>query len=359
MEPHSSISSSEQAVPPPTARLRVLAFAVAGALVLLAGWELAVRQLGPVPGASVRPGRQAAEVFLAPVADGKRRLVMFGSSRVENGFAPLVARQHVAPDFDVRNCSMPMGSSVQMLEIAQDELRAGDVIVCEVWPIGFYEDRAAPDLPEFANYFGSSWALSRFERAISDRLSDNFVAFSSHGDPVDRLRLTLRAGLVGTNPEQLNAGKVNIIEHADGWREAILDDQSVENWRKHAAGNAPKPSHLTAAQRLQRFEQMLARVRNLDTQLAGRGVTVLFVCMPSSGAYRSMEDATFPRDQYWDRLAAVFPGRCLHFSDDPVMRDLWTPDESHLETAGARAFSARLGWWVTRTLETPRPPLDP
>lgn len=359
MEPHSSTSSSEQTVPPPTARLSVLAWALAGAVALLALWEVTLHQMGAVPGAAMRPGRQAAEVFLAPVETGRRRLVMFGSSRVENGFAPSVVRQHLDTHFDVRNSSMAMGSSAQMLEIAQHELRPGEVVICEVWPIGFYEDRSAPDMPEFANYFGAAWALSRLERALADALADNLLVFSSNGDPVDRLRLTLRAGLVGGNPEQLNAENARFIEHPDGWREAILAHEDVENWRKHAAANAPKPSHLTPEERLERFEKMLARLLPVVSELENDGVTVLFLCMPSSGVYRAMEDDTFPRDQYWDRLAQAFPGRCLHFADDPVMRELWTPDESHLETNGARAFSSRVAWWVNQVQAESPPAVDP
>lgn len=359
MEPHSSTSSSEQTAPPPTARLAVLAWAVAGALVLLALWEVTLHQMGAVPGAAMRPGRQAAELFLAPVEAGRRRLVMFGSSRVENGFAPSVVKQHLDTDFDVRNCSMAMGSSAQMLEIAKHELRPGDVVICEVWPIGFYEDRSAPDMPEFANHFGAAWALSRLERAWADALADNLLAFSSNGDPVDRLRLTLRAGLVGGNPEQLNPENARFIEHPDGWREAILADDDVENWRKHAAANAPKPSHLTPDQRLDRFEKMLARLSPVVSDLENSGVTVLFLCMPSSGLYRAMEEATFPRNHYWDRLEHTFPGRCLHFADDPVMRELWTPDESHLETKGARVFSGRVAWWVNQKAGGLSPAADP
>lgn len=359
MEPHSSTSSSEQAVPPPTARLTVLAFAVAGALVLLAGWELALRFMGTVPDAAIRPGRQAANVFLVAPEPGRNRLVMLGSSRVGNGFSPVMASREVGERFDVRNCSLPMASSAQMLEAVAAELSPGDVVVCEVWPIGFYEDRSAPDFPEFADQFGSAWALSRQERVVSQRLSASLLALSPKGDPMNHLRMQLRAGLVGTNPEVLDAKDARFIDHDDGWREAVLVDLDPENWKRRADAHAPAPSGLTPRQRLHRFERLLARLTDLVAQLEARDVTVLFVRMPSSGAYFRMEETTFPREQYWSRLDAAFPGRCLHFADDPEMRRLWTPDGSHLESSGARAFSQRLGTWVRQKLETPRPPLDP
>ena len=88
---------------------------------------------------------------------------------------------------------------------------------------------------------------------------------------------------------------------------------------------------------------LLRRLAGQVEALEQAGIEVVFLRMPSGGWWASQEAEVFPRARYWDRLAAAFPGRCLWVGEDPLALELELPDGSHLESASAQRFSARLG----------------
>ena len=80
--------------------------------------------------------------------------------------------------------------------------------------------------------------------------------------------------------------------------------------------------------------------------IAARGGRVLFVRMPTSGAYRELADRHHPRGRFWDRFAAAadrVPGvAAVHFRDVPALADLRCPDGSHLDAADKPRFTAAI-----------------
>jgi hypothetical protein len=90
-------------------------------------------------------------------------------------------------------------------------------------------------------------------------------------------------------------------------------------------------------QRLQ-IERSAAAVKTLRA----RGVTVIFVRHPSSGALLEDERTKLPRDKTWDVLLAETGARCTHFEDYPALQGFTTPEWSHIAASEADRYTEAL-----------------
>ena len=55
-------------------------------------------------------------------------------------------------------------------------------------------------------------------------------------------------------------------------------------------------------------------------KLRARGVPVVFVRLPSDGAYYDFEQKYFPRDKTWDLLLSKTGAPGIHFEDHPQLQ---------------------------------------
>lgn len=101
----------------------------------------------------------------------------------------------------------------------------------------------------------------------------------------------------------------------------------VENFGKPADPNE-------TAETIARLEAAARTIRN-------RGGEVVFVAFPSCGPRKREEQALYPREEYWDRLAAATSFRTIHSDDYPELRDWPCYDGSHLDQDDAAQFTRR------------------
>jgi len=64
--------------------------------------------------------------------------------------------------------------------------------------------------------------------------------------------------------------------------------------------------------------------------------------MPTADEHWSLDEANYPRDDYWDRLSEITGARTLHFADFPAMASLPLPDTSHIDRADRARFTRDL-----------------
>ncbi len=83
----------------------------------------------------------------------------------------------------------------------------------------------------------------------------------------------------------------------------------------------------------------MALLRKVVDRLESRGGHVVFARFPSTGDLRAAEEFLEPRQVYWRLLENAFPERCINFHDFAEMRALVCPDDSHLTSSAARAFT--------------------
>ncbi len=76
--------------------------------------------------------------------------------------------------------------------------------------------------------------------------------------------------------------------------------------------------------------------------IRARGGEVVLVKLPNSGRLAEVEDAKFPRDQFWDVLVERVGGPSIHFEDYEELRATATPDGSHISANDAPGFTRSL-----------------
>lgn len=97
----------------------------------------------------------------------------------------------------------------------------------------------------------------------------------------------------------------------------------------------------------------LAQVKEWVLAIQQRGGDVIFYATPISGLRRQVEEDTYPRPQFWDRLADATGAHTLHADDVPALRDFPLPDESHIDYRNKARYTDALidallarGWLV-------------
>jgi hypothetical protein len=73
--------------------------------------------------------------------------------------------------------------------------------------------------------------------------------------------------------------------------------------------------------------------------IRARGGDVIFLKPPSRGAVLENEKRIVPREKAWDPLLVAASVKGLHFEDDPVARELFLPELSHLSRACATVYT--------------------
>jgi hypothetical protein len=90
------------------------------------------------------------------------------------------------------------------------------------------------------------------------------------------------------------------------------------------------------------FDARLAQMQRWADAIEARGGQVIWLRLPSSGAVRELEQARWPRQTYWDRLARRNPSFSIHCDDHPTLSGFTCPDGSHLDGPAADRFTRAL-----------------
>jgi len=314
---------------------RMAGVVLAIALGLVVAWE------GVLAARGVQPAETPGEIqhWLSEydrVAQGQVDVVLIGSSRIQIGVSPGEIESHLPLKVGrVANLGFPFSSSLPALRaLAQDESFNGTV-VAEILPVHFFGNA-----PSHVNAYLEQTARPRtYLRAelYSHRMwRTNMRSASGHGVVQELGRAlagdTQSADLAGLSAtlHQNRWYEVHVGNMADSARQALSEVESQQfSW----PGKTP-----TAEQ----WQALLDEVQALVETIEARGGRVLFLRMPSDRRVYEVEYARFPKAKFWLPFSQRFAGRCVHFEDDPVMRNLRTYDGSHLGSHEAVILSRRL-----------------
>ncbi|HUP88347.1 MAG TPA: hypothetical protein VM100_03310 [Longimicrobiales bacterium] len=92
----------------------------------------------------------------------------------------------------------------------------------------------------------------------------------------------------------------------------------------------------------------LAQVSQWVRQIRARGGQVVFFREPATDEHLDIDEAHFPREQYWDAYARVSPGMMIEFRDEPVFATFLLPDSSHIAGADVPRFTLALAQTLER-----------
>ena len=133
-----------------------------------------------------------------------------------------------------------------------------------------------------------------------------------------------------------------------GYYHARMSPIELERRRRGrllAAGAAPPTPRLTP----ETFEALvLEELLPLIGAIQSRGGQVVFLHMPLPE--RHPEVASYPREDYWDRIGPLTGASTIHFADYPELSVFQCPDGSHLDGPDALQFTRKLGRILERVL---------
>ena len=313
------------------------------AVLLLAGWEVAWRAQGAVPG--YRDDAALWTLQRDRIDAGENdATVLVGSSR--NFFdVQLPVWERLGGVRPIQLSLVGTSPAFALEDLAEDPAFHGTLLV-DVAPDLFFtgfENKSG-----FAEYRRRQSPSDRVGKWLSLRLVEPWLA-SYHEDyalfaVLRRLPWPAREGVRSMSPVR----RLEVVATAD--RAAYMWPR-VENdpayramaraiWAERFAPRPPMPGAPTpeqvAAKQIDRVVQAVDKLR-------ARGVQVLFVRHPTAGGYLDFERHAFPRHSTWDVLLARTGAPGIHFEDHPELAEgLEFPEWSHMSRESAERYTERL-----------------
>ncbi|QNP39412.1 hypothetical protein [Lysobacter solisilvae (ex Woo and Kim 2020)] len=341
----------ERDIPPqPWRRIVFGAFAVF--LLLLAAWEGYWRDFGATPGYRNSNGAWAEQRRRIDAGEGGGT-VLVGSSRVLFD-VQLAQWQAIAGERPIQ-LALEGTSPVPVLEdLAADPNFTGRLLV-----------GVAPEL-FFSGFAYRGEAIAHYHRQgpsqrsghwLSKRLLEPYFAFYDPDFALPTVLLRqdwpLRPGLRQDMPvRKLMEMGPDRDTHIWGKVETDPDYRALTRrvWLHRLQG--PPPPMLDTPAKLQKVvATQIDRATKAVATLRARGVRVVFVRPPSTGAYYAFERKVLPRAATWDVLLqrTGLPG--IHFEDYPQLQGYELPEWSHLTRADAKRYTVALTPLAMREFE--------
>lgn len=253
------------------------------------------------------------------------RFALLGASRIQYGISPLVFRDethklglNVDPIMLAVNGHYPLAA---LRDLSEDERFVGVALVGidsrgmdrKVW------DMQAKHIQNYRH----EWSPSReVHRRMLTRIQAHVIAARS-----DFSAITLaKRQLDGYGPP--NKDYVSFAPDRSGATDYKLSNLPaivagrVTDLRAYYRDNAPPAPEVW-------LNEMSEVVRWVE-RINARGGKVVFYREPVSGEHIEMDETNFPREKYWDKLAAIMPATMIDFRDYPELV-IDTPDTSHID----------------------------
>lgn len=264
---------------------------------------------------------------------GKRPIALIGASRTLYSVDLQVLRERL-PGYEPVMLALDANPAMASLrDLAADEKFDG-VVICDIDGLGLW--RITWELQQaYVAHYHRQWTISR---DVHRRMLNTWQqhALISRSD-FSLLRSLVRWWNREAEPFRPH---VRLTPMREGFIDYTLTDTSVHRRELEAhlakyGGKLPGP---VPAQWL----ADLAEVRNWVQAIQQRGGRVIFYATPISGLRRQVEEDTYPRPQFWDRLADATGAQTLHADDVPALRDFPLPDESHIDYRDKPRYTALL-----------------
>lgn len=324
----------------PWSRITILALLVF--IVSMAAWEWYWRDFGSMPGYRNSDGEWAEQRRRIDQGEGDAT-VLIGASRVLFD-VQLPAWESLTNERPIQ-LAIEGTSPVPMLEdLAADPDFTGRLLVGvapDIFFTGFaYRGSVLP-------YYQKQGPSQRSGSWISKHALEPYFAFYepdfSLNTVVRRQAWPLRPGMKpNTRVRKL------MVQQAD--RNSRMWDKVVNDAAYRALvrsiwaedfGSMP-PNLDTPEKRQKASDEQIAKASAAVAKLRARGVPVVFVRLPSSGAYYDNEQKFMPRAQTWDLLIKRSGAPGIHFEDHEQLQGYDLPEWSHLSGPEADRLTVQL-----------------
>ncbi|MFC5437804.1 hypothetical protein ACFPME_14670 [Rhodanobacter umsongensis] len=327
------------------------------ALLALGAWEWHWRAFGVAPSYRNSNGAWAQQRLRIDHGEGNQT-VLIGSSRVLFD-VQLPQWQQITGQRPIQ-LALEGTSPVPILEdLAADPHFTGRLLI-GVAPSLFFSGQAFRG--DVLAYTRKQSPSQRVGHWLSAHLLEPFLAFD---DPDFALDTVLKRQpwpvRPGTHPRPAVRKLAN--SGADRNTQMWPKLETDASYRALARGiwmqmiTAPPPPEMATPAGLQRvIDTQIARAAAAVATLRARGVSVVFVRMPSIGPFHAMEEKVLPRARTWDVLLQRTHAPGIHFTDYPQLQNYQQPEWSHLSAPEAKRFTIALVPIVERMFSTSTPP---
>jgi hypothetical protein len=253
------------------------------------------------------------------------RVALLGASRIQFGISPTAfkdAAREIGADVSVHmlaiNGHYPMAA---LRDLATDEAFRGIVIV-GVDSRGLQKIHREMQA-KWPTYYDSDWTPARdLHRSLLTLVQPHAIAARSDFAWSSLLARALN-GWGPPTKEYVTffADRSGLTEYARSNVEAVREAR-IRDLRDYYA-NTPAVS---PQQWLTDNDVVVEWVK----QINARGGRVVFYREPLSGDHLALDEARFPRSEFWDALAARMPATMIDFRDHDSL-NVPTPDTSHID----------------------------
>jgi hypothetical protein len=308
----------------------LLAWALAGALVLVGLWEKHWRDYGAEPSYVNGKGLWAAQRRRIDNGEGDRT-VLVGASRVLFDI-DLDTWERLAGQRPIQLALAGTSPLAFLEDLADDPKFTGRLLVGvapDVFFTGFMYSGKALD------YFRHESPAQRVGQWLSMNVLEPQLTFLD-GDFALATVLHRQAWPVrpGTHP-RVSVRKLSVAasdRNTHMWQKVETD----EPYQRMAQGiwiqDSDPPDEKERAENAAKAQKQIARAAKVVARLRERHIPVVFIRLPSGGQYLPIEERDFPRASTWDELLRQTGAPGIHFEDYAQMQGYWLPEWSHLAT---------------------------
>jgi hypothetical protein len=312
-------------------------------LALIAGtveWQW--RQRGYLPGILDGQDLWAQQRQRVYPEDGQQALVLLGASRTLYSIDLQRIRERLPGYAPVMLALDAMPAMATLRDLSADPHFRG-VVVCDIDGIGLWKITWESQQP-WVDHYHRQWTPSRdLHRRLLNLWQQHAVIARSDFSLLRSLVRTLRSEPEPFHPHmQMSSAREGSIDY-----QGVDTSQHRRDLEAHLAkynGKFPGPDPAV-------WHADLAEAKAWVEKIRQRGGSVIFYSSPISGLRRQVEEDTYPRAQFWNRLAESTGAHTLHADDVPALKAIALPDESHVDYRNKRAYTdALIDALVTRKL---------
>jgi hypothetical protein len=313
------------------------AVAILIAVALAAGYEAFLRTSGYVP--TVQDDADLWSIQFDRVHADPDAVALLGASRIQYAVDPallsrLLGGRTVA--MLAVNGNYPLAA---LRALADDERFRGLVIV-GVDARGLARRHWDMQQSWIAHY-GDRWSRARWiHREIATWLQERVVFLRSPFSLANLARRWLAGiGLPFNDYVVLRRDRVGFLDYRRTDVAAIKSRRVADLELYYRENPPPDP-----ATWLHDLEEVSGWVRRIQA----RGGRVVFFREPVVEEHLAIDEAHYPREQYWDAYARVAPAVMIDFRDDPAFAGFVLPDDSHIDGTDVPRFTRALAQVLVR-----------
>lgn len=265
-------------------------------------------------------------------------IAVLGGSRIEVGFdQDAFLKAH--PRYEVVQLALPgKGPFATLADVAADESFRGTVI-CSLEEVATQPSHLADQDP-WVSYYRQKWGPGKKASLLISVVPQNTLA-----------QLLPRLG--GINLLRwLRKGRLPLVDYTT----TLFNRRRIADYSKVKTADLVRTRVAFITRELKEFppatesewRDIVARIAGFVRQIQDRGGRVVIVKYPLGGELLALQEKRFPRDKYWEPLAAGVGTDVIHYEEMPGFEDLSLPDDSHLDPPGATEFTLWLGGEMQR-----------